>query len=185
MRGLRSLPIMSPLARYRFYAVNALIAVIVAMVLLDTMPATPKAVRAKLTPVVQCLGIHQGEWNLFAPDPDKVNTKFHAEITYRDGERREWEGPDWGQVSAWNKWVGHRHVEWCDHVSSFQQAWEPWCRVIARTQRPEMPDADRGAIVRVVYHNAINAPAAERPWRSIHDPAPYNESWVLTIERLE
>jgi hypothetical protein len=177
--------IMSWLARLRLYAVNAFIAVIVTVVLLDTIPQTPKAVRAKIAPLLFRLGIHQGEWNLFAPDPDKANTRWHAEITYRDGEKREWQGSDWGQVSAWDKWIGHRHVEWSDHVASFKPAWEPWCRALARSQRSDMRDADRGAEVRLIYHNAINAPAEVRPWRSIRDPAPYDESWVLTIEVLE
>ena len=36
------------------------------------------------------LGIRQDVWNLFAPDPDFVNTRLKAEITYRDLVRDVW-----------------------------------------------------------------------------------------------
>jgi len=167
-------------------AVNAFIATILLFVTIDTLPQSPKAVRTALTPLLIRLGINKGEWNLFAPDPDLVNTRWRAEITYRDGEQRQWRGPDWAKMSAWDKWVGHRHVEWCDHVlGNGPTAWEPWCRHLARVQRPDFPSADRGAEVRVIYENATNPSADLRPWPSLRQPAEFNEQWVLTIEKLE
>src|SRR5262245_50790126 len=103
---------MSWLARCRLLVVNAFIATIVILVVLDTLPQASNAVRTKLNPLLVRLGINQGEWNLFAPIPDRVNKRLRAEITYRDGEKRDWKGPDWGQVPAWEKWIKHRHVEW-------------------------------------------------------------------------
>src|SRR5438132_1576493 len=102
---------MTWLARLRLYALNAFIALILAIVAVDTLPQTPAAVRAAITPTLVRLGIRQSMWNLFAPEPDKVNTRLRAEIIYRDGERREWHGPDWSRASAWEKWVRHRDVE--------------------------------------------------------------------------
>src|SRR5882724_4955958 len=187
MRPLSMVPIMTWLKRCRLYAVNAFIAAILVAVWIDTLPQSPNAVRMAITPLLVRLGIRQGVWNLFAPEPDRVNTRLRAEITYRDGERREWHGPDWSQVSAWEKWIGHRQVEWYDHVAlqSGKHAWEPWCRYLARTQRPELADAENGAEVRVIYQEAVNPPADERPWPSIRQPAKFDEGWVLTIEKLE
>src|SRR5882672_8245636 len=96
------------LHRLRLYAVNTLIAAILLVVVIDTLPQMPSAVRLALMPLIVRLGINQGTWGLFAPEPDRINTRLRAEITYRDGERREWHGPDWRQITRWDKWVGHR-----------------------------------------------------------------------------
>jgi hypothetical protein len=172
--------------RLRLFAVNAFIATILLFVAIDTVPQAPDAVRRGLTPLLIRIGINQGNWNLFGPEPDKVNTRWRAEITYRDGEKREWRGPNWAKVSAWDKWVGHRHVEWYDHfASNGPAAWEPWCRRLARSERPDFPEADRGAEVKVIYEEATNPPADLRPWPSIRQPAKFDQQSVLTIEKLE
>jgi len=173
------------LHRLRLYTTNVFIAAILTIVVIDTVPQAPSALRLALTPIATRLGINQGQWTLFAPIPDDTNTRLRAEITYRDGERREWTGPDWRQVSAWEKWAGHRRREWYDHIAGQSAAWDPWCRFLARTERPDFADADRGAEVRVLYQEALIPPAEIRPWPSIREPAKYDETLVLTIEKLE
>jgi hypothetical protein len=175
------------LQRLRLYIVNAFIAAIIAVVAIDTLPQSPPGVKNLVTPWLVRLGIRQDVWTLFAPEPDHVNTLLRAEITYRDGERREWHGPEWSKIGAWEKWIKHRHVEWCDHVAlqNNSAAWEPWCRYLARAQRPELSNAERGAEVRVIYQEAVTAPADQRPWRSMWNPVPFDEGWVLTIEKFE
>ncbi len=177
---------MSWFARSRLYAINTFIAAIVAAVVIDTLPQTPLAVHRLLGPWLVRLGIRQDVWNLFAPEPDRVNTHLKAEITYRDGERREWHGPEWSKTTAWQKWVRHRDVEWYDHAGlrSGAASWESWCRYIARTERPDLPDADRGAEVRMIYQESIIPPAEDRPWPSIRKPPVFDEGWVLTIEKF-
>jgi hypothetical protein len=177
---------MSWFTRLRLYAVNTFIAVIVSAVVIDTLPQTPLAVHKLVGPWLVRLGIRQDVWNLFSPDPDRVNTHLKAEITYRDGERREWHGPEWSKTTAWQKWIRHRDVEWYDHAGlrSGAASWESWCRYIARTQRPDLPDADRGAEVRMIYQEAIVPPVEDRPWPSIRKPPAFDEGWVLTIEKF-
>lgn len=172
---------------WRRYFLNAFIALIVAIIVIDTLPQSPGAVRRSLTPLLTRLGINQGYWDLFAPEPDRANTRIKAEITYRDGEKRTWNGPDWSTVSIWEKWAGHRRFEWYDHavLRSAAPAWESWCRHIARVARPDLPDADRGAEVQVIYTESITPLAAERPWPSLRTPAKFEDGWVLTIEKFE
>jgi hypothetical protein len=169
------------------YIVNAFIAVAVAVIVIDTLPQCPGAVRRGLTPVLTRLGVNQGYWDLFAPEPDRANTRIRAEITYRDGEKRTWHGPDWAKVSIGEKWAGHRRFEWYDHavMQSAAPAWEPWCRHLARIARPNFPDAERGAEVQIIYTDAITAPAEERPWATFRTPAKFEDGWVLTIEKFE
>jgi hypothetical protein len=166
---------------------NAFLAAIVIVITIDTLPQSPPALQRALTPFLVRLGINQGPWALFAPDPDRTNTRISAEITYRDGEQRTWHAPDWSRMSAWDKWRLHRHGEWYDHVTNYKhgQLYEAWCRHIARAARPEMTDADQGAEVRIIVAEATMPPVAERPWRSFREPMPFDERWVLTIEQLE
>jgi hypothetical protein len=167
--------------------VNAFIGVVVAVVLLDTLPQSPGAVRRAVEPVLYRLAINQGPWSLFAPEPDTTNTRLWAEVTYRDGERREWRGTDWSQASPWEKWIGHRRFEWLDHIGDQKHAhvYEPWCRAIAREARPDFPSADQGAEVRILYQEAPIPDPAQRPWKSFQEPLPFDEGWILTIEKLE
>jgi len=173
--------------RLRLYAINTFIAAILLIVMIDALPQSPAALRLAIVPLATRLGISQGQWTLFAPDPDRVNMLLKAEITYRDGQRREWNGPNWRQVSPWEKWTGHRRREWFDHIAgqNAARAWEPWCRYLARIQRPDFENADRGAEVRVIYREATNPPAENRPWPSMREPAKFDDGWVLTIEKLE
>src|SRR5256885_13822862 len=65
---------MTRLQRLRLYAANTFIAVIVLAVVIDTLPQTPLAVHLRLGPWLVRMGIRQDVWNLFAPEPDRVNT---------------------------------------------------------------------------------------------------------------
>ena len=176
------------LARWRLYAANAFIAAFLLVLAIDVLPQSPLALRLKLQRVLVPLGIAQGPWNLFAPGPDRINMRLRAEITYRDGERREWTAPTWRDQSAAAMWAGHRRHEWIDHLVAQDAArvWERWCRHLAREQRPDLPDADHGAVVRVIYQLGPIQAAELRPWRSIHEPPQYEEhELVLTSESLE
>jgi hypothetical protein len=172
--------------RLRLYAVNTLIVAILSIVVIDTFPQSPTGLRLAMTPLIVRLGLNQGEWNLFAPDPDRVNTRLLVEITYRDGERRTWHEPAWPRMSPWDKWLKHRHMEWSESIASQAgaPAWEPWCRHLARSERPQWDNADQAAEVRAIYHEAPIPSAENRPWPSIRDPAPFDDGWILTIEKL-
>src|SRR5438067_9673924 len=164
------------LARFRLYAVNAFIAIVVSILLIDTMPQAPAALSSAIYPLAVRLGIYQGPWNLFSPRPDFTNTRVRAEITYRDGVRKEWIGPDWRTETAWQKWVGHRRREWMDHIvlQWSAPAWKPWCRYLARAERPDLLHADQGAEVRVIHRDAPIPSAEIRPWPSIREATKFD-----------
>ena len=175
------------LARLRLYAINAFIAAMLAILAIDALPQTPVGVQLLIQPTLTRLGIYQGTWTLFAPDPDRTNTRLRAEITYRDGERATWTMPDWRKVSAWEMFVTHRRRAWWSHIVSQGggPTWEPTCRYLARQERPEMPDADHGAEVRLIYREALIPPADQKPWPSMRQAAEFDEGWILTSEKLE
>jgi hypothetical protein len=173
------------LVRLRLIAINLWIGAILLMLAIDALPS-PAGLQAAVRPLLASLGIQQGSWNLFAPEPDHVNTRLRAEIAYRDGEQRVWTSPEWRTYSAWQMFTHHRRREWLDHVTSTSAApaWEAWCRYLARSTRPDFEHADRGAEVRVIYQEALVPPAEDRPWPSMRTPLPYDSGWTLTIEKL-
>ena len=173
--------------RVRLYAINTFIATIVAILVIDALPQSPLGLQMLLRPVLARLGIGQGPWTLFAPDPDRMNLRLRADITYRDGERRTWVMPDWRKVSAWEMFVTHRQRAWWNHIVSQDggPTWEPSCRYLARQQRPNLADADRGAEVRLIYQEANIPPAEQKPWPSIREATPFDDGWILTTEKLE
>src|SRR5262245_16574043 len=178
----------SALAKLRLFAVNGFIVFIVGAIALDVLPQTPLALQLRLQRVLVPLGLAQGPWNLFCPKPDDNNTLLRAEITYRDGQRRDWSAPTWRELSPGAMWLAHRRHEWLDHMVTQEAAptWEHWCWHLARELRPDFSDAAQGAQVRVIYRLGPVQPAELRPWRSIREPPQYEDhELVLTIESLE
>jgi hypothetical protein len=172
--------------RIRLVAVNGLIAALFALILIDALPLSPLALHHAIQPIVQRLGIQQGKWNMFTPEPDSINHRLRAEITYRDGQKAVWQTPEWRSQRPWQRWIGNRHQEWHDRMLTQEAApaWEAWARSLARSLRPDLTDADRGAEVRITYQEAPIPPAEERPWTTWREPPPFGEAWTLTIEKF-
>jgi hypothetical protein len=186
MSAAEQSPPAAPLIRWRRYAVNALIVLFLITLAIDTIPQAPLALRLRVQQLVARLGTVQGPWNLFAPGPDRMNLRVRAEITYRDGLRRDWEAPRWHKLSPLARWTTHRRHTWIDRLVTQEAApaWEPWCRYLARELRPDFPAADDGASVRVIYREGPIRPAELRPWRSIRAEPEFEGESILTIESL-
>jgi hypothetical protein len=173
-------------ARLKLIAINAFIALVVFFMLIDSLPQSPQAVQLAIQPLVRRLGIQQGPWNMFAPTPDRLNLRLQADLTYRDGQKAEWSSPEWRSQSLWERWIRHRHQEFSEMIVTQEggPALEPWARRLARSLRPDLPDADRGAEVRVTYREAEVPPAADRPWTTWREPPQAGDTWTLTIEKF-
>jgi len=173
------------LTKLRLWAVNAFIAALVLLLSIDMLPQAPDALQRSIQPLVARLGIDQGPYALFAPGPDAINTRLRAEIKYSDGQTAEWVSPAWREQPVWQRFVRFRHQEWLDHMALRPDpAIEPWCRYLARSARPEMPDADRGAEVRLIAEEATVPPAGERPWATWRELRPFRDGVVLSLEYL-
>jgi hypothetical protein len=174
------------LARLKRIAINAFIALIVSFMVIDSLPQSPQAVQLAIQTIVRRIGIHQGPWNMFAPTPDRLNLRLRAEIRYRDGERAEWSSPEWRQQPLSERWLKHRHQEFGEMIimQEGMPALEPWTRHLARSLRPDFPDADRGAEVRITYQEAEVPDAAVQPWTTWREPPQSGDTWTLTIEKF-
>ena len=173
-------------ARLKLIAINAFIAAIVAFMLIDSLPQSPQAVQLAIQPVVQRIGVHQGPWSMFAPEPDRLNLRMRAEIKYRDGQTAEWHSPEWRSQSLGERWTRHRHQEFGETIMMQEAApaLEAWTRHLARSLRPDLENADRGAEVRITYQEAEIPHAADRPWITWRKLPPFGSTWTLTIEKF-
>lgn len=172
--------------RLRHYALNALIAVLLAAVVVDALPQSPLALRMAIRPVLVSLGLEQGPWMLFAPDPGDTLYQMRAEITYRDGQRAEWSVPAWRHESWPQIWWKSRRRQWLRRLCMQEAApaWQAWARHLARSLRPDLSDAERGAEVRLIFQEASIPPASSRPWTSWREPIEFHDVAVFPLERF-
>lgn len=120
------------------WILNGLIAAILALVAIDAfMPLAPGLPRA-IQPVMTATGLGQGQWNLFAPVPDSVNARLRAEIVYADGTAITWRSPEWSKLSAAERFVSNRRLEYFDSIGQHHNSlvWDDFARYLARTYRP-------------------------------------------------
>jgi hypothetical protein len=173
------------LPRLRLYAVNTFIAAFLLLLAIDVLPSAPKALQRAIQPLMARLGLDQGPFALFAPHPDSVNTRLRAEIKYADGQTAEWTSPAWRDLPLSQRFVRYRHQEWLDHMALRPDpALEPWCRYLARSARPDLPNADRGAEVRLIAEEALVPSPADRPWTTWRELPPFRDGIVLSLEYL-
>jgi hypothetical protein len=170
----------------RLIAINALIAALLLLVVIDAMPGSPIALQLAIQPIVRRLGIQQGAWIMFTPNPDSINIRWRVEVTYRDGQTAEWQTPAWRSQPLWNRFIQHRRQEYCDMLvtQDAAPAWEDAARFFARELRPDWEHAEQGATVKITYQEAPVPPAADQPWTTWREPPPFGESWTLTIEKF-
>lgn len=91
-------------------------------------------IKVKLRPYLRAVGLWQGEWQLFAPDPVLSNNWWTIEARgemaseLRDelsqsnkptGATYSWNTPFWGDVSAFEKTYKRRHVSYFRRLSDF------------------------------------------------------------------
>lgn len=173
------------LSRLRLYAVNALLAAFLVLLAIDVLPQSPGALQRAIQPLLVRLGLDQGPYTLFAPSPDSINTRLLAEITYRDGQKATWISPTWRELPLVQRFTRYRQQEWLDHMALRPDpALEPWCRYLARSMRPDLADADRGAEVRLIAEEGRIPSATDKPWTTWRKLPPFGDGIVLSLEYL-
>ena len=178
-------PVLPFFSRLRLRACNLLIAALLALILLDGLPTTPKPVRELIDPAVDRLGISQGPWQLFSPNPDGQNHRFRAEISYHDGAQHEWRSPVWRQLSASERFHSHRESEYLDHVWGVanEPAWAPWADHLAAMHRTSDQQGSRPREVRMIIEIGDVPPPADGPWPPIDKATDFRDSWVLFTKK--
>jgi len=120
---------------------NIAILAFVSVVLVDALPSTCTAhqrARDALDPALDATGLWQQTWRLFAPNPDRVNTRISANIVFANGTQQSWNSPDWQNSSALQRFTHFRHMEYYDslRMDSNGAAWEPFAKYISHKVAP-------------------------------------------------
>jgi hypothetical protein len=113
--------------------VRLLILVLPIIIAIDAAPRTVPGIdflQYHLTPPLRFLGLWQGRWTLFAPNPVINNGWISAEIYgvqklndqgYMEKETLTWNSPYWNRYSSWEKFYRFRHVNYYNRLPYREQ----------------------------------------------------------------
>ena len=93
---------------------------VIFVIVLDTLPRSwgwLRPPKQMLSSVLNRVGLWQGEWPLFAPDPVINNGWFTAEVHAIDGTVTQWSSPYWSEASGWDKFIDFRHVDYFNRLT--------------------------------------------------------------------
>lgn len=126
-------------ARLEKAAVNVMLVSLLTLFVIDALPASTTlhaTLQQETDALLDVTGLWQGRWNLFAPEPDKVNTAISAEFTYADGSVRRWRSPDWRRLGVLRRKRLFRHMEYFDAVrqDDNDEVWGDLAQWLARTE---------------------------------------------------
>lgn len=71
-----------------------------------------------LSAALQRVGLSQGEWKMFAPNPVINNGWYSAEIRSLSGEVAHWDSPIWAGKNGWDKFVNFRQMNYYNRLPS-------------------------------------------------------------------
>ena len=133
--------------------VNCFLLVWLMVLFIDAAPQLGQwhlTLRGKLDAYLDVTGLWQGDWSLFAPNPDKINVSITANVTFVDGREVVWRSPDWRSMSAWQRFLSFREAEFIDNVrlDKFVDVWPDLANYLSRTiKHPEDPELKPTMIV--------------------------------------
>ncbi len=165
-------------------AFQALLLFVLATSALPTLHTAQDKLREMLDPLVDAVGLWQGQWELFAPEPDKVNVRVVAIVEFADGVTGGWRSPNWQEMSAAARFRHFRLSEFVDGIrlDNNSGAWHAFARWVAR--EVEHPEGGDAAPVHVtLWRYWVIIPEPESPLRPLSSPLPMsNQSRFLELE---
>ena len=144
---------------------NLFIVFLIFMLLIEGLPTwhhRQEDVRNRLAPFARRFGIEQNGWQLYAPIPDYWNLRIRAEITYPDGDIRQWQSPDWSAVSSWQKMRLARHINYYEFLADVESSmyWPHFADLLHRTV-PRSADGRAPTKIQLSQHWAEVPPLKE------------------------
>ena len=78
-------------------------------------------------------GLWQG-WDMFSPNPQRINFHLNAEITYQDGTKKDWLFPEMQSLGYFRRYQKERYRKWRERVrqDDYSKIWPDTARWIAR-----------------------------------------------------
>jgi hypothetical protein len=112
-----------------------------AAIAIDTLPESMTLslpFRSAVHRALGRLGIQQGDWPLFAPNPRIRTGILVAEVFDHAGNNALWTSTDWSRASVWDKFVGARHLNYTQRVMRDNEA----CIDLVDYLRRSIPDRE-------------------------------------------
>jgi hypothetical protein len=176
---MNSLPGQPARARRLFpaWAKSVLALAFVLIALLDGFPARSeihKRLLQGLRPLLSALGLYQGDWQLFAPDPDQINAWVEARVVRSDGSSWSWTTPDWRHRSPLERFREGRHQKLSDafRLDSRRALW-PYLADYVLRLAPPPPGGVRNLRVELIrYWWDLPEPAQHAAQKARHGRLP-------------
>ncbi len=138
---------------FKKLVINCFLVVWLVVLAIDAAPELGtwhKNLKDRLDFYLDVTGLWQGGWQLFAPEPDKINVAITARVAFPDGREVAWRSPDWRSMSAWQRFLRFREAEFVDNVrqDNNSSAWSDYADYLARnTVHPDNPELKPTMIV--------------------------------------
>lgn len=112
-------------------------------------------------------GIWQGQWHMFAPNPGVNHYWLSAEIVGPDGTREDWMSPYWPGISAWEKFLNFRSLNYYNRLCTrgYRHAAEDLADFLVRQKAAELGTSPEKISIKL-YANGLSMadpPAGEMP----------------------
>ncbi len=128
-------------------------------------------VRSAVGRYVLFVGLFQ-KWDMFSPDPSRLNNFVSATITYRNGERRLWVFPRMEMLGYFDRYAKERYRKYANdnlRLDSNAQLWPDAARYVARINNTN-PANPPVSVVLIRYWSTVPPPDpngyyVESPWQ--------------------
>lgn len=159
--------------RTLIHAFVALLLFVLGASAVPTLHPRQEVLREWLDPFVDGVGLWQGQWALFGPEPDKINVAVRAVVEFADGATAEWNSPNWRELTPLQKFRLYRFMEFTDGIrrDANDGAWPAFADFVVRTT-PHPTDRSVPAAHVSLWRRFVVIPEPQVPLRPIADPFP-------------
>ncbi|MDC3256033.1 hypothetical protein OAU93_01390 [bacterium] len=156
---------------------------------IDSAPITGQwhqQLKDQLDPYLDVTGLWIGGWQLFAPEPDKVNSYISAEVRFADKKSAFIRSPQWRLMSASERFMSFREAEYFDKIrlDNNAVAWPALCDFWGNTaEHPDGLDIPAKEIIVKRHWVVIPKPNQEN---LLQFPAPpkCNRDYIIYAKEL-
>ena len=132
-----------------------------------------------ITPYMLWSGLWQG-WDMFSPDPLRVNSHLEALVTFRDGTQATWVFPRMDKLSYFDRYLKERYRKWSSsyvRLDAYSYLWADTARYVARNYyNPSNPPKE---IKLKRFWMEIPPPSAQSIYQPLPKEFPHNQSYTF------
>ena len=131
-------------------------------------------------PVLDVTGLWQGSWTLFAPEPDHVNVRIGAVITWQNAEDTYWLQPDWHGMTPLGRARHFRQMSYYDNLVKWSNAtaWAAFCQHLANEQTARTDDKLTSI---TLFEQRDVIPPPSQTWRAAYSEPQFSTQRTLIV----